>query len=112
MLHPVLQITMLPMPSNKPMRNIDDLMFFLIRLINGMQVAATGGATEDFIGHLVFNDRQEALVELEEVVDLLLVVLPGFFEVDDLLFALLHDLVQAAVLLEEGLHGRWEVGGG
>ena len=97
------------MPSNKPLWNIDDLMFLFILLINGMQVAATGGAAEDFVGHLVLNDRQETLVELEKVVDLLLVIASGFFEVDDLLFALLHDLVQAVVLLEEGLHGRWEV---
>jgi hypothetical protein len=109
MLHPVFQVTMLRMPSNKPQGNIDDLMLFLIRLINWMQVAATGGAAKDFVGHLIFNDRQEALVELEEVVDLLFVVLSGFFEVDNLLFALLHDLVQAVVLLEEVLHGRWEV---
>jgi hypothetical protein len=98
---------MLRVPSNKPLGNTHDLMFLFICFVNGMQVAATGSAAKDFIGHLVLNDRQEALVELEEVVDLLFVVLPGFFEIDNLLFALLHDLVQTTVLLKEGLHGMW-----
>ncbi len=107
MFHPFFQVTMLRVPSNKPLGNTDDLMFFFVRLVNWMQVAATGGAAEDFVGHLILNDRQEALVELEKVVDLLFVVLSGFFEINDLLFALLHDLVQTTVLLKEGLHGMW-----
>jgi hypothetical protein len=105
MLNSVFKIPMLRMPSSKSLWNIDKLMFLFIGLINRMQVAATGGATEDFVGHLVLNDREEALVELEEVVNFLLVVLTDFFEFYDLLLALLHDLVQAAVLLDERLHG-------
>ena len=86
------------------MRDDQIIVFLFVDFIDGMKVAATGSPTENFVGHLIFYDRKESFVELEQIIDFLLMVMTYFFQLNNFLFTFVHDFFQPSILLQQSLH--------